>query len=209
MTPLVAMEHENRPVPGLRVANFVLFQVVWFITVLGAARGATWPGVAALGLFSLAHARLVPAARPDFVLAGIAAAIGFVGDSILVGTGRLVVVTGWPFAGLASFWMILLWANLALAINHSLGWLHGRYALAALLGAAGGPLAYLGGTALGAGRFTGDTTGTLVALGLCWAVAMPLLFAIATRLNRRDPSPTRRVGGTPAKKQPRQGKAGL
>jgi hypothetical protein len=38
----------------------------------------------------------------------------------------------------------------AATLRHSLGWLRGRWLVGAVLGAVGGPLAYLGGESLGA-----------------------------------------------------------
>lgn len=166
--------------------NFFLFQSVWLITVFGASRGLTWPGVAALAFFIAIHARIVPAPGKDFVLMGPAVLIGFVCDSILVRTELLQVTTTLPVTGFAPLWMLILWANLALAINHCLGWLHGRYALAAVIGALGGPLAYLGGAALGAGRFEANVTDVAIPLAIAWFVITPGLFGLAARLD--DPA---------------------
>ena len=144
---------------GIKLINFFLFQSVWLITVLGAARGMTWPGIAMIGLFALIHGLIIPAPKRDFILLALATMIGFICDSALVRWEWLQVTTTFPIPGLAPLWMLILWANLALAINHCLGWLHHRYWLAAVCGAIGGPLAYLGGVALGAGTFDANPVG--------------------------------------------------
>ena len=46
--------------------------------------------------------------------------------------------------------MVMLWVNFAMTLNVSLGRLRGKYLLAGILGAFGGPMAYYGGAELGA-----------------------------------------------------------
>jgi len=55
--------------------------------------------------------------------------------------------------------------NLATTLNVSMAWLRGRYALAAIFGAFGGPLAYYSGAKLGAMTRLPDSTGLIV---LAW-----------------------------------------
>jgi hypothetical protein len=74
----------------------------------------------------------------------------------------------------------------ATTLNLSLGWLKGRPALAALLGAVGGPLAYFAGHRLG-GIELPDPAVALLVQGLGWSVLMPLLTSLATRLNGFEP----------------------
>jgi hypothetical protein len=74
--------------------------------------------------------------------------------------------------------MVMLWVNLAATMNDSMGWLRGRYALAAVFGAVGGPMAYYGGAKLGAMTALPQFT-SLITIGAAWAVAMPLLYRIA------------------------------
>lgn len=74
-----------------------------------------------------------------------------------------------------------MWLLFATLPNISLRWLAGRPALAALLGALGGPSAYYGGVALGAARFSEPIWQPLVLLAINWAIAMPLIMALATR----------------------------
>ena len=55
-----------------------------------------------------------------------------------------------PLPMLAPAWILALWALFAIALREPLRWLHGRWPLAALLGALGGPLSYAGAERLGA-----------------------------------------------------------
>lgn len=84
--------------------------------------------------------------------------------------------------GLSPAWMVALWVNFACTLHASLRWLLGRPLLAALLGALGGPLSYAAGARLGALSLGGDATGSLVAVAIEWAVALPLLTLLAARV---------------------------
>ena len=175
----------NKPVILLRkVINFIVFQAAWFAAVLGAAHGMPWLGVVAVPLALALHLALSPVWRPELLLALVAAATGFVFDSILVASGSfspIPYVFPVPFS---SLWMVMLWVNLATTMNVSMGWLSGRYALAAVFGAIGGPLAYYSGAKLGAMTAMPGPTG-FAAIGIAWAIAMPLLYRIAKLFNDR------------------------
>ncbi|MGB5202220.1 MAG: DUF2878 domain-containing protein, partial [Sedimenticolaceae bacterium] len=85
-------------------------------------------------------------------------------------------------AALAPYWIVAMWMGFATTLNVSLGWLKGRYWLAALFGAVGGPLAYLAGAKLG-GITLISSEAALTALALGWATIMPLLMYLAARLD--------------------------
>jgi hypothetical protein len=170
------------------VANFIAFQVAWFACVLGAANDLALAGtltvVAAVGL----HLRLAPRPQPEFLLIAIAALVGTVWDSLLVSVGLMVYPTGNFAPGVAPHWIIGMWALFATTLNVSMAWMKGRPALAAAMGAVGGPLAYLAGQRLGAVVMPDAA----VALGIQaggWAVMMPLLTVVAARLDGFEPRP--------------------
>ncbi len=75
-----------------------------------------------------------------------------------------------------------MWGLFATILNVSLRWLRGRWVMAALFGAIGGPLAYYGGHRLGALEF-GNEIVALLALAVGWAVFTPLLMSLATRFD--------------------------
>jgi hypothetical protein len=79
--------------------------------------------------------------------------------------------------------MVMLWVNLGTTLNVSMAWLRGRYALGAVFGAIGGPLAYYSGATLGAMTRLPDPTG-LISIGVTWAIAFPLLLSVNERLQR-------------------------
>jgi hypothetical protein len=63
-----------------------------------------------------------------------------------------------------------------------MGWLKGRWALAVIMGAVFGPLAFIGGERLGAVVFL-DSTLSIITLSVGWGLLMPLLLWIAERIN--------------------------
>jgi hypothetical protein len=69
---------------------------------------------------------------------------------------------------------------LATTLNLSLRWLHGRFLLASVFGAIGGPLAFLAGERLGAVVFP-DTMLAMLVLGAGWGVLFTLLVILGMR----------------------------
>ncbi len=165
------------------LANVLLFQAGWFACVLGAANGAAWLGPAVAAAAVGWHLARAAAPRPEAALIGVAALAGLAFETALVHSGWLHFdPAGMPFEALAPFWMVALWALFATTLNVSLRALHGRWRVAALLGAVGGPLAYAGGARLGALEWV-DATAALAAIGIGWAVLTPLLLLAARRLD--------------------------
>ncbi len=162
--------------------NVFAFQAGWFACVLGAANESPWLGVIAVVVLVVLHALLAQKPFDELRLIGSAALIGFVWETFLVNTGWLVYSSETPVAGLAPVWIVALWANFATTLNLSLHWLKGRWVLAAILGAVGGPLSYFAGATLGGAVFTHPSAAAL-SLAVGWAILMPMLVIIATRYN--------------------------
>jgi hypothetical protein len=164
------------------VINFIAFQLAWLACVLGVANehalAATLFVVAVIVLhLTLAHRRI-----PEVLLIAVTALVGFIWDSSLVALGLMNYPTGKFALGFAPYWTVAMWALFATSLNLSMTWLKGRTQLAALLGAVGGPMAYLVGERLGGVQMPDP----LLALGvqaLGWAVLLPVLTALASRLN--------------------------
>lgn len=161
--------------------NFIAYQVGWFAIVLTAARGRVWvaPLVAA-SLFAL-HLALTDHRRGEAWFVPLAALLGFGVDS-LQAAARVFAFTPdllapWP----CPLWILSLWVGFATLLNGSLRWLQRRLALAALLGLAGGPLAYLGGERLGALQFPVNRWLSLASVAIAWAMLTPALLLLARR----------------------------
>ena len=155
--------------------NFVLFQVGWFSAVLSAAHDRPWLGVAVVLVLVALHLRLF-AGPHEARLVVASAVLGVAVDSGLKLSG-LVHYAGatWPQA-LAPAWIVAMWANLAITLEHSLAWLGRGVRLPAILGAVAGPLAYRAAEALGAVRLEGWPA--LAALAVLWGGSLTVLVRI-------------------------------
>lgn len=175
------------------VINIVIYQVCWLACILGAANGMPLLGVAIVALAAAYHLYSARSAGPELALLVIAAIIGAAWDSLLVAAGWLVYPNGTLLQGTAPYWIVALWVSFATTFNVSLRWFKDHLALAALLGAIGGPLAFLAGERLDGVVFTSYPAG-LTALALGWAVLMPLMLLIASRFNGFDQPQTLAAG---------------
>jgi hypothetical protein len=164
--------------------NLISFQGVWFATILGAANENLWYGLVALSCFVLLHHFLSATAKTDFRLATLAILLGMIVETGFIQTGILSYTYSIPSTQFAPIWILILWANLALTLNGCLRWLHGRYLLAALLGAIGGPLTYFGGIKLGAATTDLPMSISLGSIAVIYAFTTPLLLLLARRFSR-------------------------
>lgn len=177
------------------IVNFLGFQSVWFLSLFGAGTGRAWLGAAGLVAFTVWHFRAMPNPRAELVIVLVSCALGFLVDTAFIQARLLSYAEPFPFAAVAPYWILGLWVNFALTLNGSLSWLQGRYLLAAVLGAVGGPLAYRAGVGLGAAELRASGEVVYGALALVWALAVPLLLLATAMANRRwPPSPARGAG---------------
>lgn len=164
--------------------NFLLFQAGWFACVLGAARGFPWQGALVALLIAAFIVFRSRNPRDELSLVLVAALAGFAFDSVLAMTGWVSFAGAVPLSALAPVWMVALWALFATTLNVSLRWLREWPVLGVLFGAIGGPVAYYAGERLGALQFADPLLG-LTAVAAGWALATPLLSALALRLEAR------------------------
>ncbi len=163
-----------------KLANAVGYQAVWLVSVAGAARGSTLAGVIAAGAFIGLTLAFGGKQRADLRLIPLAMLTGLLVDSAWIGMGWLHYSAPWPSAQFAPAWIIGIWASFVLTLNHSFAFLKRRYALAAMLGAIGGPLAYWSASrGLGAVHFDAPAATVLIGLGAVWTCVFPLLVRSA------------------------------
>jgi hypothetical protein len=164
------------------VSNFMLFQIGWFACVLSAAEHQPWFGVLVTTAVVVAHVlrASIPTAELELVLLSLG--LGLVFDSLLVWQGWLQYSSGIVFSNIAPYWIVALWGLFATLLNVSLRWMRGRWVLAIVFGAVGGPAAYYGGLRLGALEF-GNMPAGLSALAIGWAVLTPLLLALSSHFD--------------------------
>ncbi len=163
--------------------NIVGFNVTWLACVIGGAQGLAWLGPLVLLGFFLTHRLVLGAPRNEWQLAASVAAIGLAVDSSYVFSGLLEFATPWPTTQAAPIWIVAMWANYALTLNHSLRWFQNHLVLGAVFGAVGGPAAYLAGRALGGVEFLAPDATVLAVLALAWGAAVPLTLKLASRFS--------------------------
>lgn len=166
----------------IALTNFLLFQFGWLACVLGGRGTWHWVGTAlVVGIIAFHISR---ASRPhaEFVLILTALLVGAVWDSLLVWADLLRYDYGLFHSDMAPHWIIAMWALFATTLNVSLRWLKGRWFLATVFGAIGGPLAYFAGQRLGAVGMP-DQAIALATLALGWSLLMPLLMALSRHLD--------------------------
>lgn len=170
------------------------YQLVWFLTVTGAAHGKAWPSVVCSLVFISWQMLASEQPKVDLRLLVGAVLLGLVVDGVLAASGWARYATpapAWPPGG-APLWILALWACFAMTLKRSLVYLQGRPWMALTCGAIGGPLAYLG-AARGwrAVNLAPPAWRALLWLGVSWAIAVLLLSTFARRWTRA----TRHVAG--------------
>jgi hypothetical protein len=153
---------------------FLALQAGWWAAVGGAASGRPLLGAAATA--SILAVQLWATAaenrRGALRLALGLAIVGTLLDSLLVAVG--VVRFAGSAHGTAPIWITVLWAQFALALPALARIESLRGVRMALLGAAGGPLAYWGGVRLGAAALPAGTAPGLLSLAVEWGLVLPL-----------------------------------
>lgn len=168
--------------------NAIGYQLVWFCAVIGAGRGLWWPGVLAATVFVSLEVGTSRQRGVDLRLIGVALLLGATIDGVLAASGWLGYAAAWPSPHFAPVWILAVWASFATTVTRSLAFLQSRPRWALLLGAIGGPLAYLGAArGWGAVVFVEWLPG-VIALVCVWALAMLLLAGLARRWSgNQDP----------------------
>ena len=156
----------------MRLLNAGLFQLGWFACVLGG--NSLWLLLAGAAL--LAHLLVISRSMSDVRLVLVVCLVGSTVDSLLLNAG--VFVFKQPGI-LSPLWLVVLWALLAITLNHCLAWTAKPWWRAVLLGALGGPLSYYAGQRLGAVQFPLGLWPTLAGLSLLWAGLFPALQWLA------------------------------
>jgi hypothetical protein len=177
--------------------NLIGYQCVWFCTVIGAGMGVAWPAVVAASVFAISQIKTSNHRSREFKLIGVAVLCGVAMDGALAASGTARYAAAWPSATFAPVWILTLWASFALTLTSSMSVLLQRRWLALLLGAIGGPLAYLGAArGWSAIEFPEPLWHALAILSVGWAIALTLLATLATRWSDSAMRPTQLIGGS-------------
>lgn len=176
----------NHVEPGRKamILNLVAFQACWWICILSAARGHAWIGAVAVAVSVGIHlwfdSRRGAAIRL-YLLAGVA---GLVLETMMALAGFYRFNGFLVAASLAPPWLVAMWVNLATTLHLSLRWMEKQLVLAAVLGLLSAPPTYYAGMRMGALEFGPSMWGTLVAVGVLYAVAFPAMVWANARMRR-------------------------
>lgn len=164
----------------------IAYEAVWFIAVIGAGHGQWWPGVLSALAFAAWRLLVSVQRRTEWRLVVTGLLLGLILENLWVRSGLVSYAAPWPWPE-SPAWLMSLWLAFALTIVPLFGYLHTRPLLAAMFGAFGGPLAYLG-AARGwhAVLLPTPIWPTLLALASGWAIALPLLTTLARRSLQAD-----------------------
>ena len=164
------------------IINFVLFQIGWFACVLGAGKQLPWLGVIVVAVIVAWHLLQAKQAKPEIILLVLALLIGGMFDQLMLMNGLISYQAhGWSISLLPA-WILALWAVFVTILNVSLRWMRGKWLVAILFGAIGGPLAYIGAEKLGAVTLNALPM-SYVALSVGWGILTPLLLKISEKFD--------------------------
>ena len=165
-----------------KIINFVLFQIGWFACVIGAAKQMPWLGVIVVLAIITWHLSQAKQPKLELILLLVAVIIGGIYDQLMQSSSLLVYQAhGWS-ESIVPAWILALWAVFVTTLNVSLRWMRGKWLVAILFGAIGGPLAYIGAARLGAVNLD-NLPLSYVALSLGWAILTPLLLIISQKFD--------------------------
>lgn len=161
------------------ILNFILFQLGWFVCILGAAYNYVYEAIFMSLVIIFLHLKVTKNNTNDLKLFIFALTIGFFFDGFLQLQQLIVYFNpGWPYP-LPPLWILVMWVIFAMTLNHSLKWMKGRVLIAMLFGLIGGPLAYLAGEKLNAIILNSSSTLYILAIG--WAIITPLLMKLSEK----------------------------
>ena len=169
-----------------RLLNFAVFYVGWFACVAGAGRGQLWLGPAVVAALLMGHLLLTRDRTREATLALTIGMFGFAVDTLQASAGLYAFTNTSVLPWLCPPWMVALWMLFATTLNSSMAWLAGRHRLAAMLGAACGPLSYVAGARLGAIELPPNALVSLAGVAVVWGLAMPALLMIRDVLCRHS-----------------------
>lgn len=164
-----------------QLVNYTLYQIGWFACVLGGASHRPWTGFLIAVVLLGAHLTLSPERSLEVRLVVLATAVGAVVEVGQIAAGSYRFTSGTVMDALPPPWLLAMWAQFATTFRYSLRPVITRPTRAVLLGAAGGPLAFLAGERLGAVTLLPPLTYGLLRLSVSWAIALLVFSAVVRR----------------------------
>lgn len=175
------------PIRAALLANVLGYQLVWFACVAGAAANRTWPGLLAALAFTGLTLCFGGRWRQDLGMLVLVLPLGLALDSSFVLLGAMSYSPPATLPALLPAWIAAIWLAFAMTLNHSLAFMRRRVQLASVLGLVAAPLAYWGASrGFGVVHFAEPRLLVMAALGLSWAILLPSLYLLDSRLHRQQ-----------------------
>ena len=156
--------------------NLVLFQIGWFVCVMGGDIYAVIFTIAAL----LIHNWLVLSNSVEWKLIGIVVIVGCLWDMLMAQTGVIhygdTLLLGIPL------WLVCLWMLFATTFMHGLFWMNRHLPLAVIFAAVLGPASYWLGSNLTDAELGLPLMTSLLIMAVGWAALFPCGIYYAGRL---------------------------
>jgi hypothetical protein len=157
--------------------NLIAYQCAWLACVVGTAQQRPLLGIAVAAAAMLLHLAIASLPARELKLIAIAALVGVGFESALLASGW-VRANGVLLGGSIPVLMVILWAVFATTLNVALRPLRDRVLACAALAAVGAPMAYYGGSRLGALEWV-SATPALLLISVGWALLLPILMRAA------------------------------
>lgn len=156
------------------IANLVIFQLGWFLAVLG---GNT--GLAIIIPLIILHFIYSTSKSQDAIAVLLLIFFGLLHDTFLISMNYLLIDA---HGFLPPLWLISLWALLGITLLHSMKWIYERPWIAAVSGSIAAPLSYLAGVKLSPAEWGQPLESCLLVIALMWLLLLPLHRFLFLRL---------------------------
>ncbi|MEO8075914.1 MAG: DUF2878 domain-containing protein [Acidobacteriota bacterium] len=164
-----------------QLINYALYQIGWLACVLGGASHRPWTGFLVAIILIGVHLALSVDRSLEVRLVVVATAVGAGLEMMQIAAGTYRFTSGTVTDALPPPWLLAMWAQFGTTFRFSLRNVVTRPVLAALFGAAGGPIAFLAGERLGAVTLLPPLADGLLRLSVGWAIALVLFSAVVRR----------------------------
>lgn len=156
--------------------NLALFQIGWFVCVVGGDIYAVAFTLAALFI----HNWLVLSSASEWKLIGIVVVVGCLWDVLMAQSG--VISYSDPILFGIPVWLVCLWFLFATTFMHALFWMNRHLALAMIFAAVMGPASYWLGSNLTDADLGLPILTSLLVMAIGWALLFPCGIYYAGRL---------------------------
>lgn len=156
-----------------------IYYLAWLICVQQAAHGHGFIGPIVILAVIISQLLFGNSSLKKICFILTLGVLGTLIDTLLLNIGVIRYAAPYEhMPWLAPLWISSLWALFASLFDKTFGWLDGKWALASLFGAVGGPASYLFAVKMGAGEFLLPTPVAIAILATIWAVVFPTCFWI-------------------------------